>query len=58
MPFFGDEEEHGNLIIQFKVVMPKRGELNPEQLAALSNILPGKMNERPKDEHYEMLEDY
>ena len=38
--------------------MPKRGELNPEQLAALSNILPGKMNERPKDEHYEMLEDY
>jgi hypothetical protein len=38
--------------------MPKRAELNPEQLTTLSSILPGKINERPKDEHYEMLEDY
>lgn len=29
--------------------MPKRGELNPDQFAALSSILPGKINERPKD---------
>ena len=25
MPFFKTEEEHGNLIIDFKVQMPKRG---------------------------------
>ena len=58
MPFFGTEEEHGNLVIQFKVVMPKRGELNPEQIKALSSVLPGKINERPIDTNYEMLQDY
>lgn len=29
MPFFDEPEAFGNLIIQFKVVMPKRGELTP-----------------------------
>lgn len=27
MPFFKDNMSHGNLIIEFKVEMPKRGEL-------------------------------
>jgi hypothetical protein len=35
--------------------MPKRGELNPEQIKALAAILPGKINERPTDTNYEML---
>ncbi len=29
MPFFKDSLSHGNLIIEFHVVMPKRGTLNP-----------------------------
>lgn len=28
MPFFKDNMSHGNLIIEFKVEMPKRGELS------------------------------
>lgn len=32
MPFFKDQMSHGNLIIEFKVQMPKRGELTKEQL--------------------------
>lgn len=58
MPFLDVPEEKGNLIIEFKVVMPKRGELTPEQLKALSFALPGETNPRPKDTNYEMLEDY
>lgn len=58
MPFFKDELNHGNLIIEFKVAMPKRGELTPQQLAVLSKVLPGQINERPKDHAYEMLEDF
>jgi hypothetical protein len=32
--------------------MPKRGEITKEQIAELSKILPGKINERPKDNNY------
>lgn len=32
MPFHKDPMSHGNLIIEFKVMMPKRGDLNKEQL--------------------------
>lgn len=31
--------------------MPKRGEITPEQLEALTMILPGKVNERPKGDY-------
>jgi hypothetical protein len=58
MPFFKDSMSHGNLIIEFKVDMPKRGELTKEQLEALALILPGKVNPRPADNNYEMLEDF
>ena len=34
--------------------MPKKGELTKEQLDALSTLLPGKINERPKGD-YDML---
>ena len=57
MPFLKSHSDHGNLVIDFKVVMPKRGELNKEQLEVLSSILPGKVNERPKGD-YQMLEDF
>jgi DnaJ family protein A protein 2 len=52
MPFFDEPESRGNLIVEFKVVMPKRGELTAEQLKALSGALPGKINERPKGTNY------
>lgn len=58
MPFYKDEEQKGNLIIEFKVTMPKRGELTPQQLAVLTQVLPGVVNARPKDHNYEMLEDF
>lgn len=58
MPFFDQPESRGNLVVQFKVVMPKRGELTPEQLKALSKALPGKINARPKDANYELLQDF
>lgn len=58
MPFFKDNMSNGNLIIEFKIEMPKRGQLSKEQLEALAAILPGKVNERPKDNNYEMLEDF
>ena len=58
MPFFKDPMSSGNLIIEFKIEMPKRGELAPEQLKELAQLLPGKVNERPKDNNYEMLEDF
>lgn len=58
MPFFEAESESGNLIIEFKVVMPKRGQLSADQIAALTSILPGKINERPKDTNYQMLQEY
>lgn len=32
MPYFKDSLSHGNLIIEFHVVMPKRGTLTAEQL--------------------------
>jgi len=32
MPYFNDSMSHGNLIIEFHIVMPKRGTLTPEQL--------------------------
>ena len=35
MPFYRGEE-YGNLIVQFKVDMPKRGELSAEQIKVLS----------------------
>jgi DnaJ family protein A protein 2 len=57
MPFFKDPMSSGNLIIEFKLEMPKRGDLSPEQLKELAQLLPGKVNERPKGE-YEMLEDF
>ena len=52
MPFFKDSMSHGNLVIDFNVVMPKRGTLTKEQLEELAKILPGKVNERPKDDKY------
>ena len=55
MPFFKDPMSSGNLIIEFKIEMPKRGELSAEQLKELAALLPGKVNERPKDNDYEML---
>ncbi len=55
MPFFRDPMSCGNLIIEFKIEMPKRGELTGEQLQGLAALLPGKVNERPKDNNYEML---
>lgn len=32
MPFFKDNMSNGNLIIEFHIEMPKRGELTKEQL--------------------------
>ena len=58
MPFLDIPQEKGNLILEFKVVMPKRGELTPEHLKALSFALPGEINPRPNDTNYEMLEDF
>lgn len=58
MPFFDQPASKGNLVIEFKVIMPKRGELNPEQLKVLTSALPGKINQRPKDDQYEMLDDF
>lgn len=58
MPFFNDSMSHGNLIIEFKVIMPKRGELSKDQLEGLSTILPGKINKRPANDDYIMLEDF
>jgi DnaJ-class molecular chaperone len=58
MPFYKNEEQRGNLVVEFKVIMPKRGELTPQQLTVLSQVLPGVVNARPKDTNYEMLEDF
>lgn len=58
MPYLKSHSEHGNLIIDFKLEMPKRGTLDKEQIEALASILPGKINERPKDNEYQMLEDF
>jgi len=44
MPFFKDHINYGNLIIEFKIEMPKRGQLSKDQLEALATILPGKIN--------------
>lgn len=44
MPFFKDNMSSGNLIIEFKIDMPKRGELTKEMLEELAKILPGKVN--------------
>ncbi len=52
MPFYKEEERKGNLIVEFKVTMPKRGELTPQQLGALTQVLPGVINARPKDTNY------
>jgi len=38
--------------------MPEREILSKDQLAELAKILPGKVNERPKDNNYEMMEDF
>lgn len=58
MPFFKDSLSHGNLIIEFNVVMPKRGTLSAEQMKQLAEVLPGKVNTRPSDNNYEMMEDF
>ena len=58
MPFYKNEEQRGNLVLDLKVTMPKRGELTPQQLTILSQVLPGVVNPRPKDTNYEMLEDF
>ena len=58
MPFEDEPQEKGNLIVEFKIAMPKRGELTPEQVKALTAALPGEVNVRPKDTNYEMLEDF
>ena len=59
MPFYKDQEGHfGNLIVDFKIDMPKRGDLTPDQLKALAKGLPGKQAARPEGHDYEMLEDF
>jgi hypothetical protein len=55
MPFHKDSMSHGNLIIEFNVVMPKRGTLSVEQVKQLAEVLPGKVNIRPADNNYEMM---
>lgn len=57
MPFFKSQSDFGNLIIDFHIQMPKRGDLSKDQLEALATLLPGKLNERPKGD-YNMLEDF
>lgn len=57
MPFHKDPMSHGNLIIQFHVVMPKRGDISKENMEILISLLPGKVNKRPEGE-YEMFEDF
>ena len=57
MPFLKSHSDHGNLIIDFHVQMPKRGTLTKEQLQGLATVLPGKINERPKGD-YHMLDDF
>lgn len=57
MPFYKDPMTHGNLIIDFTVVMPQRGDLSKEKIEMLMTVLPGKVNERPKGD-YQMLEDF
>lgn len=58
MPLHKSHSDFGNLIIDFKVVMPKRGELTKEQIEALAGILPGKINEKPKGDNWHMLDDF
>lgn len=48
MPHLKSHSDFGNLIIDFKIDMPHRGELTKEQLEALATILPGNVNEKPK----------
>ncbi len=55
MPFHKDAMSHGNLIVEFHVVMPKRGDLTKEQIEAIATVLPGKVNKRPAGD-YEMFE--
>lgn len=38
MPFYRDSMSHGNLCVMFEVEFPKRGELKPEQVAALKKV--------------------
>ena len=56
MPFYKDPMSHGNLIIEFHVEMPKRGEISNDQIEALAVLLPGKRDARPTGD-YEMFED-
>lgn len=58
MPYYKDPMSHGNLIIEFKIIMPKRGEITKENLQKLAELLPGKVNPRPQNDKYEMLEDF
>lgn len=58
MPFFKDSMSNGNLIIDFHVIMPKRGTFSEDQLKELATILPGKVNKRPESDKYEMLGDF
>lgn len=58
MPFHKDSLSHGNLIIEFHVIMPKRGTLTSEKLKQIAELLPGKVNARPADDKYEMMEDF
>ena len=47
MPFHKDPMTTGNLVIEFRVIMPKRDEISKEKLEALASLLPGKINDRP-----------
>jgi DnaJ family protein A protein 2 len=58
MPLYKNSLSHGNLIIEFHVLMPKRGTLDADQLKQLAELLPGKVNPRPADDKYEMMEDF
>jgi hypothetical protein len=58
MPFHKSHSDFGNLIIDFKVAMPARGELSKDQLEALAGILPGTINEKPKGNDWHMMDDF
>ena len=38
MPLFHHESQHGNLIIEFKVIYPKKGEITPKNQELLKNV--------------------
>ena len=58
MPFFKDSMNNGNLIVQFEVVMPPKSSIGKDKFEALEKILGGKIQPRPVDDKYDMLEEF